>query len=222
MFTGFTRETLEFFMAIRFNNNREFFNENHDWYLRAVRKPLLDLAAELSEVVGQIDPELERRPERTVSRINRDIRFSRDKSPYRDWMWIGFHRRENKGGTPGYFVDISDDHLGWGMGFWEDNRPLMRAHRLMLEKAPQEFCEALKSSAGGLEVSVRAYKRMAVPEQLSDEIKSWYPLRSFYLYGERRDEAGMLDAKLAGFLQGEFKRMAPLYQYFAGLTPVEE
>lgn len=32
MFQGFTEQTFEFFMAIRFNNNREFFLENHDWY----------------------------------------------------------------------------------------------------------------------------------------------------------------------------------------------
>ena len=221
MFTGFTRETLEFFMAIRFNNNREFFQDNHDWYMRSVRRPLMDLASELADAVGEIDPDLERRPERTVSRINRDIRFSRDKSPYRDWMWIGFHRRENKGGTPGYFVDISDDHLGWGMGFWEDNRPLMQAHRLMLEKAPQEFMEALSASTENLEVSMRAYKRMAIPEAIPEELKAWYPLRSFYLYGERKDEAGILDPGLAPFLQNEFRRMAPLYRYFAGLTPVE-
>ena len=38
MFQGYSNETIEFFLAIRFNNNRPFFLENRDWYLRAVRE----------------------------------------------------------------------------------------------------------------------------------------------------------------------------------------
>ena len=92
MFQGFTDETFEFFMAIRFNNNTEFFHSNHDWYQRAVRTPCLELAAALSEAVGAVDDEIELRPNRVVSRINRDLRFSRDKSPYRDYMWLKLRR----------------------------------------------------------------------------------------------------------------------------------
>ena len=81
MFQGYSNETIEFFLAIRFNNNRPFFLENRDWYLRAVREPSIALAEELAPVAEDIDPDLERRPHRVVSRINRDIRFARDKSP---------------------------------------------------------------------------------------------------------------------------------------------
>ena len=42
MFQGFSDETFEFFMAIQFNNNTEFFHGNHDWYTRAVRTPCLE------------------------------------------------------------------------------------------------------------------------------------------------------------------------------------
>lgn len=86
MFNGFTDQTFEFFMAIRFNNNRDFFHENHDWYFNHVRTPALDLAESLMDTVEKIDPDLERRPHKVVSRINRDIRFSNDKSPYRDYI----------------------------------------------------------------------------------------------------------------------------------------
>ena len=55
MFQGFTDETFEFFMAIAFNNNTDFFHANHDWYLRAVREPCLQLAAALSDAVEAVD-----------------------------------------------------------------------------------------------------------------------------------------------------------------------
>lgn len=92
MFAGFTEETFSYFTAIRFCNNREFFQANHDWYVRAVREPLLDLADALGDTVRAIDPELETRPGRVLCRPNRDIRYSRDKSVYRDYMFLKFRR----------------------------------------------------------------------------------------------------------------------------------
>ena len=62
MFKGFTERTDQFFMAIRFNNNMQFFHENHGWYEEAVRNPLKELAADLGPAVELLDPRLERRP----------------------------------------------------------------------------------------------------------------------------------------------------------------
>ena len=62
MFKGFSDSTFDFLIAISFNNNREFFHENHDWYMESVRRPLIELAAELSDTIESIDPALERRP----------------------------------------------------------------------------------------------------------------------------------------------------------------
>ena len=99
MFKGFTDQTFEFFMAIRFNNNRDFFQANRDWYQCAVREPCLALAEALIPVMEDVDPDLETRPWKAVSRINRYIRFSRDKSPYRDYMWLGY-RHPGRTGAP--------------------------------------------------------------------------------------------------------------------------
>ena len=46
MFQGFSDDTFEFLMALSFNNNREFFHANHDWYVKGLRKPALELAGE--------------------------------------------------------------------------------------------------------------------------------------------------------------------------------
>ncbi len=91
-FQGYTEDTRAFFMALRFNNNREFFLNNREWYLRSVREPSLALVEALAPAVEQIDPGIETRSQRALARINRDTRFSRDKSPYRDHVWISFRR----------------------------------------------------------------------------------------------------------------------------------
>ena len=55
-FEGFSMETLAFFAAVKFNNNREFLNENRDLFERAVKRPLVLLAQELAPVAQEIDP----------------------------------------------------------------------------------------------------------------------------------------------------------------------
>ena len=124
MFNGFSDETFEFFMAIAFNNNRDFFQAKHDWYLRAVREPCLALAEALGPVALDLDEHLDTRPNRVVSRINRDIRFSRDKSPYRDYMWLSFRRAgPERGAALGLYFDISHEGASCGMGFYATTPP---------------------------------------------------------------------------------------------------
>lgn len=217
MFNGFTAESFEFMMAISFNNNREFFHDNHDWYMRSVRQPLLDLASELNETIEKIDPELERRPERMVSRINRDIRFSKDKSPYRDYMWIGVHKGENKGAIPGLYVDMSANHVGWGMGFWEDNRALCDAHRRVMRNDPSAFEELISPLKERFGFGLRCYKRMALPEMIPEALKDWYALRSFYAYREISPSGIALTPQLAQEVISDFELLTPLYRHFDSL-----
>ncbi|MCR4620623.1 MAG: DUF2461 domain-containing protein [Clostridiales bacterium] len=217
MFSGFTAECFEFMMAIGYNNNREFFYENHDWYTNSVRKPLLELASELNSTIETIDPELERRPERMVSRINRDLRFSKDKSPYRDYMWIGIHKSENKGSAPGFYVDLSANHVGWGMGFWEDNRPLCDAHRRAMRNNPEEIEELVKDTHGRFGFSLRSYKRMTLPEMIPERLRDWYALRSFYAYREIKPDGIALTRQLSKEIESDFALLTPLYRFFDAL-----
>ena len=123
MFSGFRDDTFEFFMALAFNNNREFFHANHDWYERSVRRPLCELCADLAPVLFAIDRDIEVRSARVVSHINRDLRYSRDKSPYRDYMWLGFHRAGlDKRDCFHYYFDIGAQGGNIGIGMYGDDR----------------------------------------------------------------------------------------------------
>lgn len=117
MFQGFTSETFEFYMAIRFNNNREFLQANQEWYQSAVRKPLVELCQALASTVEAIDPQLDTRPGRCVARINRDTRYARDKSPYRDHSFMKFRRLgEDRDQTLGFYFELSDQGASYGLG----------------------------------------------------------------------------------------------------------
>lgn len=220
MFQGYTDETFEFFMAIRFNNNREFFQDNHDWYLRAVREPSLALAEALGPVVEEMDDSLERRANRVVSRINRDIRFSRDKSPYRDYIWLAFRRPgEERRTTLGVYFDISDAGASYGMGFYDENRPLMNALRRRFITEPEIFLSLWRPVQEEFPLYVKALKRMPIPESLHEALRSWYPAKGFYLEKELRDFSLIKSPRLVDEIVGGFRRLMPLYHYIRDIPP---
>lgn len=222
MFQGFTDKTFEFFMAIRFNNNREFFLDNRDWYLEHVRGPLLALAEALESSVEALDPALERRANKVVSRINRDVRFSNDKSPYRDYMWLGFRKPgAEKHSALGAYMDMSDTGARYGMGFYGQNMPLMNAHRAQLNADAGEFIEIARAATAGFTMHGDVIKRMAAPEFLPEDIRPWYPLRGFYMQKTLDDFALLKSPALADEIAAGFAQLKPLYGYFARLTPVK-
>lgn len=220
MFQGFTDETFEFFMAIAFNNNTDFFHANHDWYLRAVREPCLSLAAALSDAVEAIDPDLERRPNRVVSRISRDLRFSRDKSPYRDYMWLSYHHGgEDRHSTPGFYFEITARGASCGMGFYEEHRARMNGLRRRLQTEPEEMLSRWSPLRDDHALHVNGFKRMKIPEGLDPELQVWYPVRSFWLDHDLSDPALLRSSDLVDVLSEGFQRLAPLYHYIMDIPP---
>ena len=214
MFEGYTDETFEFFMAIRFNNNTDFFHTNHDWYARAVREPSLRLAEALSDTVEWLDENLERRPNRVVSRINRDLRFSKDKSPYRDYIWLSFrYPGEMHSLTPEIYFSLSAEGASMGFGIYGENRPMMDALRRRFRVEPQGFLECLTPLLNDFTPFVRCFKRMAVPEDLHPALKMWYPLKSFYLERPMKDFELLKSPELADFIASGIRQLAPLHRY---------
>lgn len=218
MFQGYTNETFEFFMAIRFNNNRPFFLDNRDWYQRAVREPSIELAQQLSELVEEINPDLERRPHRVVSRINRDIRFSRDKSPYRDRVWLSFHHTDgDKGKLPGLYFEMNDAGAYCGSGFYRGNKPLMDAIRRRILEKPDEFLALYRPVAQEFMLYADISSRITIPDAVPPELRALYSAKTFYFEKEILDFDLIRSPRLADEIRDSFKRLAPLHRYVMDL-----
>ena len=214
MFQGFSDETFEFFMAIQFNNNTDFFHANHDWYVRAVRTPCLELAAALGEVMSDIDDQFELRPNRMVSRINRDLRYSRDKSPYKDYLWLKMRRPdEPERANLGFYFDISATESSFGMGFYEECKVHMNGLRRRLVTEPETFLNLLRPLQADFNLYLDAYRRMKPPEGLPPELDGWYPVRRFWFTRNIQDFALLKSPGLVDLLAQGFQRLAPMYRY---------
>ena len=99
-FAGFPRSAFTFFEQLALNNNRDWFRANQETYERACREPMTLLVAELDA-----DPAKSK-----ILRIHRDVRFSRDKSPYRTYIAAGVR---------GAYVRLSAEGLYVGVGIYK-------------------------------------------------------------------------------------------------------
>jgi uncharacterized protein (TIGR02453 family) len=87
-------ETFRFLRALGRNNRKDWMDKNRERYTAAVAEPLRQLVAALAPGVLALDPGFDTRPRfgATLSRINRDIRFAKDKTPYRTRVYVQFAR----------------------------------------------------------------------------------------------------------------------------------
>lgn len=214
-FEGFSTETLAFFAALKFNNNRAFFEEMRPVYERAVKAPLYALAERLAPVALAIDPAFDPRPSRAVSRIWRDVRFRRDKSPLRCNMWVGFHRLdEERGDSCGFYFDISADSADWGCGFYRMQPETMANLRRVLTEKPERVRRVLRAPAfdGRFAVLGESYQRQyRPPEGMEPALGALYQKKSVYCEHSVENLDEVMRPELADTVAEDFKALAPFY-----------
>lgn len=112
-------ETLEFLQGLKENNSREWFQEHKPEYERA-RQDVLLLTGRLIECISSIDPVVppELDPKTCVMRIYRDIRFSKDKTPFKTNFGIAISANGKNFNGPGYYVHLEPGKSFVAGGSW--------------------------------------------------------------------------------------------------------
>ena len=222
MFTGFTEETVRFFLDLKFHNNSAYFHANHDRYVEEVQHVFYDMIDALAPDMLKIDPQMEVRPHKCLSRIHRDTRFSRDKSPYRDHLWFLFRRAgEPREKSLFYYFEFGPDRLGWGMGFWDENREALDLFRKRMQANPDgilAFLDDLDLAQKKLILGGSVHKKMNVPAGIPERLKRWYLSKDFYIWRENPDYRMVYSERILREVRKDFRTLAPLYRILRGYT----
>jgi uncharacterized protein (TIGR02453 family) len=131
-FQGFPREAVKFFVSLRKNNNREWFSRHKNQYTTQVMEPAQALVRDLGDRLKKISPAIIAAPmiNRSIFRLNRDTRFSPDKSPYKThlglFFWEGVRPRME---CPGFYLHLEPPHLMLGMGLYMLPRSALESYR---------------------------------------------------------------------------------------------
>ena len=145
-FNGFPQEAFEFFEQLAVHNNRDWFHAHQEVYERACRDPMKQLVAELGANPASTK----------ISRINRDVRFSRDTLPYRTYIAAG---------VSGNYISLSPAGLYVGAGIYKPEPAALERFRSAIDndesgRQLQRHCHltAAKTLSGrhAREVDVRA------------------------------------------------------------------
>lgn len=221
MFTGFPEAMIQFFLNIRFNNYPSFLQEHREEYLRDVQEPFYAFIQEMGPFMQKIDPAMEIRPVKCLARIHRDTRFTKDKSPFRDHLWLLFRRAaEPRDGSLMYWFEISPEKTGWGLGFWGENRPVMDLMRRRMAANPQAFERVLEDchlAEHGLQMDGQAFKRMDIPEQIPPSLRFLYSAREMYIEKTGAQLPWIYSPDIVNRAAADYQAMAPLYKALRGL-----
>lgn len=125
----FSKAFLQFFKDLSANNNSEWFADNRPVYEKEVKKPFLALVTDLIGRCQIDEPELTQLPKDAIFRINRDIRFSNDKRPYKEHVSALISRHGKKSNLPGFYFQLGAGNAWIGGGAYELDKDKLNAVR---------------------------------------------------------------------------------------------
>ena len=191
-FEGFTAETIDFLWELRMNNSREWMEENRDRYKRVLKEPFDSLAAAL---VAESMAFGGREMKCSVSRINRDIRFSKDKSP-------------------SFYFELNPEGYEHGLGMWCSPSAFLAAYRRKIESNPAAFERMAKKFEKDplFRLEWRAYKKFK-NETLSPLLQAWYPKKDVLLVAHGGMEDILFSPELPQFLAEGWSRLKNFYAF---------
>jgi uncharacterized protein (TIGR02453 family) len=140
-FEGFPKAGIDFLKKLKKNNNREWFQKHKEEYEQDVKSPMQCLIATLRDRLRDEIPEMDFNPKRSIFRIYRDVRFSKNKAPYKTNIAASFELRGRKKSTetPGLYVGIEQGSVFVGGGLYMPGGDQLKAIRKSIVVKPDEF-----------------------------------------------------------------------------------
>jgi uncharacterized protein (TIGR02453 family) len=221
---GFSPSALGFLRGLKRNNNKPWFESHRGQFERDVRDPMRMLIEEMAFRFERFAPEMTGDPKRSMFRIHRDTRFSRDKSPYKVHAACWFQHRaadhrvgsEAEGGSAGFYFHLEPGKSLLGAGIWMPPRPMLNRLRDAIEEDHRSFARIVddrrfKRRYGGLDDEAML-KRM--PRGFSEDhpAAKWLRYQSF-TSGRELSDSEVTSAKLTATLQKDFAALLPLVRW---------
>jgi uncharacterized protein (TIGR02453 family) len=171
----FSPALFDFLTDLKNNNNREWFQSNKERYRAEVQEPLLGFISAFAGPLREISPHFTADPRPSggsMFRIYRDVRFSRDKSPYKVHAAAQFRHRDGRDvHAPGFYLHLEPDNVFMGAGLWHPPGPTLAAVRHAIVDDPDGWRRATKGLDLGGESLKRAPRGFDSDHPLVDDLK---------------------------------------------------
>jgi uncharacterized protein (TIGR02453 family) len=223
-FHGFSKETISFFRGLKRNNTRPWFEAHREMYEKHVLEPSKAFVVALGTRLKQISPRIIAAPKinRSLFRLNRDTRFSPDKSPYKPnlgiFFWEGTRSRME---CPGFYFHIEPPILLLAGGMYMFPNWLMDRYRhaVVHPRYGRELTKIVGAIRRGeeFELGAKHYKR------IPSGFPSSHPNAEFLLYNslhagwETDIPEELFTPRLVEYCYEKFALLAPLHRWLVAL-----
>jgi uncharacterized protein (TIGR02453 family) len=152
-FTGFGGKALPFLKALKFHQNKAWFDENRALYQSEILDPMVALLDDLTQAFAAAKIPLKADGKRSIFRINRDVRFSKDKSPYKTHSGAVMTRSGSKSEQGLLYLHISPESCFTAAGFHiPEPAELARLRKAIVVKPKQFTAMEAKLAAAKLQL----------------------------------------------------------------------
>lgn len=217
-FAGFPAETQKFLKSLSKNNTKDWFDahrSDYEDYWVAPAKAFVDAAGDALQELAPVAAEP--KVNGSIFRINRDIRFSADKTPYKDHLDFWFWEGERKTAVSGFYLRITPEAVGVGVGAHSFDKDRLAQYRAAVVddaagKALKKAVAVLK--AARVDVKGEHYKSLPRGFEAADEFEEKYLRYNALWTGEDEPAPASLTSKrFVGWAMTRWSKQAPLHRW---------
>jgi len=229
-FTGFKPAAMQFMVDLAGNNERSWFQPRKEQYEKLLKEPLEALCVALAERFEKRGLPLRADPKKSPFRIYRDVRFAKDKSPYKTNMGadfpyidpaVGHDAGEGPHSAGGGYVHFSPEESFVGGGMWHPEPARLAAFRSLVDKRPERVIEAIEEPGfvarfGSLSSDGEMLKRVPAgypPDHPRAELLKMKNV----VFGRVLSPEEVFSARLPDILVDDFAAAMPVYRLLATL-----
>ena len=218
-FTGFKEPTTDFLAGLASNNTKPWFEAHRKEYEDHWVAPAKAFVEAAGDALRELNPRVEAEPRinGSIFRINRDVRFSKDKRLYKDHLDFWFWEGERKGAVSGYFMRITPTELGIGVGahgFDNDRLAAFRSAVVDPQTGPGLAAAVDTVERNGWTVKGESYKRIPRGFEPANATQERLLLHGALWCG--RDEShpsSMRTARLVPYVLRRWEQLDPLHRW---------
>lgn len=216
-FEGFPLAGVQFLRRLKKNNNRPWFERHRGEYESLVKMPMQSLIVALQSHFEKFAPEFDVHPKRSLFRIYRDTRFSKDKRPYKTHVAAHFVLRGKPKGYIGfgYYIHIEPGMIYIGGGIYMPESDQLKRIRQAITERAEEFLSLVsdrtfKRMFGGIE----GEKLKRIPKGFEEDhpMAEWLRHKQFWV-GVEWPEQRCYSSNLAKEAAKVFERATPFVRF---------
>lgn len=206
---------LDFLNKLKINNNKEWFQENRPEY-ELIRDDFKDFISRLIEKISKFDKEIiYLSPSKCIFRINRDVRFSNDKTPYKINLGGFISKGGRNAGNPGYYFHLEPGNSFLSGGIYMPRPETLKALREEIYYNAEEFKKIINDDLFVKYFKgIQGRKLMRGPRGFSPEFSDidLLKFKDYYVTHPISDER-VCSEDIIGYASKIYKAMLPLNQY---------